>query len=511
MASDSIHRRLSVNSLANLVRFAVYVVVMFVMTPYTIRKLGLDDYGLWVLVLAIVGYGGMLELGVQTAVIKLVAQKNAVGELDGLQRIVSTAYAFFQGAGLLIGCVLAFVVPLFMDGLFAVTEKQDTLRLLLMILGVNAAVCFPTYVLGGVLFGLQRYVAKSVLDMVLVAVNALLTFAVLEHGMGLVGLAVAKTAADVGGIVAQAAIIRFIMPDLRIVRISKVGASSLRELFSLGGKIFISATTTRIAASTEPVLISAMLSNAWTTVFSVPKRLVEYAKNISITATASFMPMFSELQGRGDMRQVAQIYEQYTRYILMLVVPFISAITVLGIPFIRLWVGDELAERGGNLIYYLSAAFLLDSLQPLVWRLMIGIGRVDYLVAVSASGSVAYLVLGALLVRLHGIEGIGMAAVAIMLFNQACYLPHVCRVLGISPWRHFRDCQLPSILTWWILVMAFHAIRLAVGTHSYFSLLTTFSLGYAFYILFGYYTVLSRDERTSCSKSLRAIVFRETN
>jgi len=114
--------------------------------------------------------------------------------------------------------------------------------------------------------------------------------------------------------------------------------------------------------------------------------------------------MFSELQGRGDTAQIARLYEQYTRYILILIIPFVSCIMVLGVPFIRLWVGDELAAKGGDLVVYLSAAFLIDSLQPLVWRLMIGVGRVDFLVKVSAVGSVAYLFLAALLVHWRGLR-----------------------------------------------------------------------------------------------------------
>jgi O-antigen/teichoic acid export membrane protein len=462
--------------------------------------LGLDDDGLWVVVMAIVGYGGMLELGVQTAVIKLVAQKHAVDDREGLQRVVSTAYAFFQGAGLLVGGVLALVVPVVVDRLTSAPQNSETLRLLLVILGANTAVCFPTYVLGGVLFGLQRYVAKSVLDMLLVTINALLTFAALERGMGIVGLALVKTVVDVAGIASLAVMARIIMPELKI-RLGKVSVSSFRELFGLGGKIFISSTTTRIAANTEPVLISAILSNAWTAVFSVPKRLVEYVKTISMTATTGFMPMFSELQGRGDMRRVAQIYEQYTRYILLLVIPFISAVMVLGVPFIRLWVGEELAARGGSLVYYLSVAFLFDSLQPLVWRLMIGIGRVDFLVAVSAAGSMAYLALGALLVHMYGIDGIGIAAVAVMLFNQVCYLPHVSRVLGISPLKHLFDCQLIPLILWCIFDIIFYILKLIIGVDGYFKLIFIFSIGFLLYMIVGYFMILNQNERNLCSRS----------
>lgn len=486
-----------------MLRYVVYVVITFVMTPYTIRMLGLDDYGLWVLVLAIVGYGGLLELGVQTSVVKLVAQKNAANDQAGMQRIVSTAYAFFQSVGVLVACALVLVAPFFVTRLVSSPAEQETVRLLLMILGVNAAICFPAYVLGGVIYGMQRYVVKSGVDVVLAVVNAGLTFVVLEQGRGIVGLALVKMAVDVASIAALFLLTRRILPGLRI-SFSAASASSFRELLRLGGKIFISSTTTRIATHTEPVIISAILSNAWTTVFSVPKRLVDYVKEISITASLGFMPMFSELEGRGDTALITRLYEQYTRYILIIIVPFVSSIMVLGGPFIRLWVGDELAVKGGNLVVYLAVAFLIDSLQPLVWRLMIGVGRVDFLVKVSAVGSVAYLVLAALFVHWWGIEGIGIAAVAMTVFNQICYLPHICRFLGTSPIRHLIDCQLRPSIAWALMTFLLYGMARVTGTDSYVKLLILPSTLFVLYCIVAYYVLLLPAERIFCVQKIRS-------
>ena len=83
---ESIHRRLSVNAIANLVRYGVYLGVSFLLTPFLVKKLGAQNYGLWVLVLSMLGYGGLLELGIQTAVVKLVAQLRAPGKERELHR-----------------------------------------------------------------------------------------------------------------------------------------------------------------------------------------------------------------------------------------------------------------------------------------------------------------------------------------------------------------------------------------------------------------------------------------
>lgn len=498
----NIHRRISLNSLANLLRYTVYVVVTFIMTPYTIQKLGMDNYGLWVLVLAIVGYSGLLEMGVQTSVVKLVAQKNAANELDGLQRIVSTAYAFFQGVGLLVACTLIFAVPLFIPELVSSSKEQETIRLLFIVLGVNVAICFPAYVLGGVVYGMQRYVAKSGLEIFFSIANAVLTYFVLEQGGGVVGLVIVKTITEVSGIAALFLLTKRILPNFKI-RFREVTFSSFRELLNLGGKIFIASITSRISSNTEPVLISVILSNAWTTVFSISKRLVDYIQEISFTTTAGFMPMFSDLEGRGDMDQLAKLYEQYTRYILLMTVPFISSIMVLGVPFIRLWVGEDLAAKGGNLVFYLTAAFLIDSLQPLVWRMMIGVGRVGFMVKVSAAGSVGYLALAACLVYLLGIDGIGIATLVRSVINLLFYLPFACHFLGISPVKHLVNCQLRSIVGWFMLTLLLFGLHHLIGADTYWQIFLIPTIGFTLYAIFAYHALLLPAERMFLLNTLK--------
>ncbi len=494
MTSTSIHRSLSINSLANLARYAVYVVVTFIMTPYTIRKLGLDDYGLWVLVLAMVGYGGLLELGVQTSVIKLVAQKNAAKDKDGLQRVVSTAYAFFQISGLFIAGVLIFGAHFFVTEQISSPEHHEMVRMLFVILGINTAICFPSYVLGGVVFGMQRYVAKSILDIFLAIVNAGLTYMVLEQGKGLVGLALVKMTIDVASILALFLLVKMVVPALKI-SFSGLTVSSFRELFSLGGKIFISSTTTRIAINTEPVIVSFAMSNSWTTVFSVPKRMVEYVREISMAATTGFMPMFSDLHWRNDTEQIAQIYEKYTRYTLIMVIPFISFIMALGVPFMRLWVGEDVAVKSGNLIYYLSLSFLIQSFQPLVARLMIGVGKVNYLVAVSSIGTIVYLILGAILIHFFGIDGLGVASVVISVASQMLYMPYVCRYLNISLVNHVLSCHFRPVITWCIISIFMYILTNIVNCNSYEKLFLVSFVGFIFCAIVYFYVLLTEPEK----------------
>ena len=61
------------NILSNYLRFFAGLAVMAVMTPVIIQHIGVESYGLWVIVYALIGIVSLSDLGFATAAIKFLA------------------------------------------------------------------------------------------------------------------------------------------------------------------------------------------------------------------------------------------------------------------------------------------------------------------------------------------------------------------------------------------------------------------------------------------------------
>ena len=68
---------LLLNVLTNYVAKIATLATGFVMTPFMLHRLGADQFGLWVLVASVVAYGGLLDFGLSSAVVKYVARYRA--------------------------------------------------------------------------------------------------------------------------------------------------------------------------------------------------------------------------------------------------------------------------------------------------------------------------------------------------------------------------------------------------------------------------------------------------
>ena len=73
------------NVFSNWTSLVLNIVIAFFLTPYVINTIGTRGYGIWVVVLSIVGYYGLLDLGVRSAILRYVALNVGKGDRDELK------------------------------------------------------------------------------------------------------------------------------------------------------------------------------------------------------------------------------------------------------------------------------------------------------------------------------------------------------------------------------------------------------------------------------------------
>src|SRR5450432_1532076 len=89
------------NSLANVGRGSVAALVAIAIAPFLTRKMSVEAYGAWALILQIGAYATYLDFGIQTAVGRFVAYTTERGDLRTRNEIVSTSLAALSAAMLI--------------------------------------------------------------------------------------------------------------------------------------------------------------------------------------------------------------------------------------------------------------------------------------------------------------------------------------------------------------------------------------------------------------------------
>ncbi|MGA1841297.1 MAG: oligosaccharide flippase family protein [bacterium] len=467
--AKSLHRKITVNSFSNIVRYFVFMAITFLMTPFLLKTLGDSIYGLWILLTAIIGHIGVMELGIQTAVIKIVAEYQAVEDHKKVNETVMTTLIIFFVIGLLATSICWLIGAYFLHFFVSNQANIGLAQKLILILGIDFAFILIRYVFSGMLFGLQMYHLKNFIDISAYAISNFVIYIFLSKGHGILALILIKLVFDVLEMSALAAVCKKVYPfSFNPLLATK---ESFKKLITFAGKTFASATMVRLAYNADPIIISYFLSTTWVAIFSIPQRLLRYISEISWPITTVFLPVFSELDGKKDNNAIRSIYTNYTRYIVILILPILSGVFVYGIPFIRIWIGEKYAYEGRYVLYFLTGSLFFTIINPLIYRLFYGINRLAVVVKVPCVVCLLNIIMSVLFVQRFGISGVAFATLLSFAFQGIFYLFYTSRYFKSGLISFVRESLATPILNSVIYGTAMFALNNLFPANSYSSII----------------------------------------
>jgi O-antigen/teichoic acid export membrane protein len=490
---STIHKKITINSISNTIRYFTYLIITFLMTPFYIRTLGDSIYGLWVVLIALIGHIGILELGIQTVVIKFVSEFQASEDRRKVSETVITTLIFFLIIGLLAMGICWLISSHFLHFFVSNEENMAIARILLLILGVDFAFILQRYLFAGMLFGLQLYHIKNLLDIVSYVISTLIIYILLSKGNGILTMAIIKLVSDFLVFVSLAAVCRKVYPFS--FNLSLLSKETFKKLITFAGKSFTSTTMVRLAYNADPIIISYFLSTAWVAIFSISQRLIQYIKELSWTFTSVFLPVFSELDGKKDNDAIRSIYITYTRYIVLVIFPILASVFVYGLPFIHIWIEEKYAYEGRYVLYFLLGSLFFSMLNPLVYRLFYGINRLAVVVKVPCIVCLVNIILSVLFVQKFGISGVAFATLLAFAFQEIFYLWHTSRYFHTNPIVFFRESLATPIINSLIYGLTMYSVNIFSPADSYFLIALQIVVCLPVYLLLAFFLSLNAKER----------------
>ncbi|MFK7845580.1 MAG: MATE family efflux transporter [Rhodothermales bacterium] len=419
------------NIASNYLRFLAGMVVLFFLTPYIVSRIGVDLFGLWSLIFAVIGLFGLLDLGFATAAIKYVAELTAGKDHAGRNQVLATLLVIYSGLGLvcllLVGA-LAGTAPTWFD---LNEHQQQAFTIALWLLGTAVALGFPLSLFKAILVGSGRMALVNLVELFTTLGNAALIVLLLESGYGLLGLAISTSLTM---LLATLLLIPFayrLTPDLSLSP-AHFRRGRLRELGSFSFYFFIANVSVLIILRIDPVVIKAFLPLSAVAVYAIAAKVSEYTYLLNKQFSNALMPLVSQSKGAGDADTIRRVLIDGTRFLMAIAVPFIVLLYFYADDIIRLWMGSEFADSVPLLRILLIAVFF-TSVQ-LNAANVLGMSGHHRFVAFSMGGSaIVNLVLSILLIRHFGLTGVAVATLAAALAVETLIIvPRACVMNGVT-------------------------------------------------------------------------------
>jgi O-antigen/teichoic acid export membrane protein len=462
------------------VSLGINIVIGFFLSPFILHRLGDAAFGIWVLIFSLTGYYGIFDLGIRSSVIRYISKFTALEDKEGLAKFFNTSLATYTVIGL-VATLVTLIGSYFVGSMFQIPpDFLPTARLLFLIVGLSVAIGFPLGIFAGMLEGLQRFYLLNFTNVISLILRAILTVMALRRGYGLVTVGLITVLLPLLSSVARAVLVFRILPIP--IGWKYVDRSVFSEMANYSGVTFVIQVSYKLRFKTDVIVIGKFLGSAAITQFSIGGRLVDYASEVVSSLAQIFLPMSSQSDAKGDLKQLRKIFVAGNRACALVIFPVAAILVILGKSVIEAWVGRRYVAGSYPVMLVILLPTTLILAQNATPRIIYGMAKHKTLAWITSIEGVANLILSIVLVRWMGVIGDAIGTAVPLSFTALYFTPrYLSRLLGVRVWTFLREAYVLPLALCTPLVAVLLAMRHWFPVHRLIPLATEILLAMLVY------------------------------
>lgn len=361
------------NSVFNIIGWVINILIGIITVPIFINKLNPELYGVLVLLLSLLGYYGLMDLGLGQAVIKFVAEYEAKKDFSSIYKYIFTA-TFFN---IILGIIGTFVLIYFSENLLIllnVPSKYIPMSLIAVrVFSVGFFFSLLSTTFSSVFQGFQQYKITTLINMIINILIYLVSILGLYYGGGLIFLSIVFSFSYFLSFFIY--FILLLTKHPTILKKIEFNYNALKKLFSFSVFYFMSKILNTFSNYFIQFLISFILNPLAVTYYSVPRKLVTSFSAFVGSGSAVLFPKVSELSSRNKNEEIIKLYYQSCKLISILSFPIFFMFLLFSKEILTIWIGNELAKKTYIIMSLMSLQTLIGVLTIVPNNYLLGLGE----------------------------------------------------------------------------------------------------------------------------------------
>lgn len=427
-------RKLALGSSARVFHLLLLTGIGFLLTPFTIHWLGPEQYGLWALANAFVGYYSLLDLGLSGAVFTHMSHAIGARDYETGTNIYSTGLAVFS----LLGGVLVVVTLCIAAAILLFHPNHGvTLAIVVLIIGFQTAISFPMRAPFGVLNAGSHFEVTASIFILSAILRAIGTVVVLRAGEGVVGLAAVNMLAWIPGFVLVCLAVHWRYPFIHARALGKWHRATAHKLFTFGIPVLVGQIADRIRLQTDTVVVSFLLGLTAVTHYNIATTLVLCYMDGIAAIIGVLTPVLSMQMGARDLAGMRSSMLTGTRLAICSGGFAAFGLIVWGKVFIERWMGPAYIDAYPVLVVLVVAMFL-DLWQSTTVNALYATMHQKTYAKVNISEAIANIILSLVLAQRYGMFGVALGTLIPSIVVRAFVQPWVIEHrLGVAARKYY--------------------------------------------------------------------------
>jgi O-antigen/teichoic acid export membrane protein len=400
--------QLKAGAILSYVLIALNTLIALLYTPFMLRLMGQNEFGLYSLVASMIAYLAIFDFGFGNAITRFTARFKAEGKLAEQYKMFGMfiiIYALIGFVVLLSGVWLYFNVSRLFDASMTAYDMSKIRIMLILSIG-NMAFTFPMSVFGSIMNAYERFVFQRVLHIVRIILNPLVMIIALYWGYRAIGMTIVSIVFNVIILFTNA---WYCFKRLKIrIEFAGIEIALVKEICIYSFWVFLIAIMDRVYYSTGQFVMGIHGGASATAVYALAMYLVGFYISFSSAISGVFLPKITAMiTNNKNTKPISDLFLRVGRIQFIVMCYILIGFVLFGRQFITLWVGAEYCDA-----YVICLIYFIPLLVPLIQNLGLSILQAHNLMKFR---SILYLIAALLslglslpLAKLYG--GVGCAA-----------------------------------------------------------------------------------------------------
>ena len=469
-------------------------VVGLALFPFIVSHTSKEIYGAYLLVMTFIGYFGVLDFGVTTAVTKYTAEFMGGGDREKVGKIINSSLFFYIIIGFIAATALL-ILSFCFEHIFKIgSANAIIMRQLFWVAAGASLIIWPGRTFDGILYGLQRFDWLAINGIATTIFTAISAYIIFTNNLGMVWFLVASYFFIILRCLASYIILRY-----RILKINfcfpYFDKETLKMIFGFSSFLFLSNLVALLIYDFDSFVIGAFASVGAITLYSVGYSLQNGIRAVNGLMTGPLFPASAEMEGRNDQDSQKELLFKGTKYMTMIFVPMVIITIIFAELFINNWMGPGFAASVLP-AQILISFWIFDNTGNIGMSLLTAKGYVKLIFKINALSAILNLGLSLILVKPLGILGVvlGTTIPMILVAFPLC-LYQILKVMKVS-FKDFFNLAIKKNLGVYLFTVILSILVLRVFQPAdIFLTIGEMGIVYGAVILISFYFFLSRQER----------------
>lgn len=323
-------------------------------TPWMVKQIGRDDYGLYILVTTFLAYF-VVDYGMWQSINKLLSQYRAEGNEQKIKQTIGVAtkiYLFFD----IVICVVLCCVYFFIDTIFGSLSPTELVKFktVFLIAGAFSVLNFPFGFVRGVMYSFEYLTQSRYYELAGKIGLIITTIIVLLLGGGLYWLVLVYAFVP---LVKNILSVQFLYRKGVRMDFRFWSREAAMSIFGISVWLLFYVLAELFVNNISPTIISIRNSLEQVSVFAIGLTIYSYVYQITNSVAGLFLPKVSKMRLQGQHKEIDDYAIKIGRLQLIITGFLVFGIIVSGSQFINAWMGEAFANS-----YYVACLMTIPGL-----------------------------------------------------------------------------------------------------------------------------------------------------